>query len=164
MAHRTVRWCTRQDTVHCPVRATSAHRWGLEQLTVEVLCPLAAPDNPVAHRTCPMRSDFAAPTFDLHTIHFYCTPQSTVGAVHRCFTGSLDMSGTQWTVRWIITEWLFEKHENDQLGRCSAWAPDSVRCAIDNTISSLCSKLCWFPNLTSFLVYVELYAPQINDD
>jgi hypothetical protein len=52
-AHQTVQWCTGQSTVHCPVRATSAHRWGLERLTVEVLHPVAAPDSPV-------HSDFAA--------------------------------------------------------------------------------------------------------
>jgi hypothetical protein len=43
-----------------PVRATSAARWSLERLTVEALCPVAAPDSPVAHRTCPMCFDFAA--------------------------------------------------------------------------------------------------------
>jgi hypothetical protein len=59
MAHRTVRWCIGQDTVQFPVRATSATRWGLEQLTVEALCPVAAPDSPVAHQTCLVRSDFA---------------------------------------------------------------------------------------------------------
>jgi hypothetical protein len=53
MAHRTVQWCTGQGTVHCSVPATSAHRWGLELLTVEVFCPLAAPDSPV-------RSDFSS--------------------------------------------------------------------------------------------------------
>jgi hypothetical protein len=42
---------TGHSTIHCPVRATSADRWGLELLTVEVVCPLAAPDIPVAHRT-----------------------------------------------------------------------------------------------------------------
>jgi hypothetical protein len=42
--------------------ATSADRWGLERLAVEVLCPLAAPDSPV-------RSDFAALTSDLRTVH-----------------------------------------------------------------------------------------------
>jgi hypothetical protein len=50
-AHRTVRWCTRHSSIHCPVSATSANRWGLEFLNVEVLCPLAASDSPVAHRT-----------------------------------------------------------------------------------------------------------------
>jgi hypothetical protein len=49
--NRTVRWCTRHGTVHCPVRAASADCWGLERLTIEVFCPLAAPDSPV-------RSDF----------------------------------------------------------------------------------------------------------
>jgi hypothetical protein len=49
-AHRTVRCCTGHYTVHCPVHATSADRWGLELSTVEVLCPLAAPDSPMAHR------------------------------------------------------------------------------------------------------------------
>jgi hypothetical protein len=157
MAHQTVRWCTGQGTVHCPVRATSAHRWGLERLTVEVLCLLAAPDTP-------MCSDFAALTSNLSTVHFYYTPQSTVGAVNRCSVGSPDMSGAHRTVRRIIVEWLSEKPKSGQLGRCSAWAPDTVRCATGCTIYSLCSKLCWFPNLTSFLVYVELYAPEIDDD
>jgi hypothetical protein len=50
-AHRTVQWCTGHGTVHYPVRATSADRWGLERLTVKVLCPLAAQDSPVAHHT-----------------------------------------------------------------------------------------------------------------
>jgi hypothetical protein len=34
-------------TVHCPVHATSADRWGSEQLTVEVVCPCGALDSPV---------------------------------------------------------------------------------------------------------------------
>jgi hypothetical protein len=41
----------RTSTVHCPMSATSADRWGLELLTVEGLCPFAAPDSLVAHRT-----------------------------------------------------------------------------------------------------------------
>jgi hypothetical protein len=49
MVHRT-------GTVHCPVPA----RWGLERSTVGTLCPLAAPDSPVAYQTCPMRSNFAS--------------------------------------------------------------------------------------------------------
>jgi hypothetical protein len=50
-AHRRVLWCTGHGTVHYPVRATSVDRWGLERLTVEVFCPLAAPDSSVARRT-----------------------------------------------------------------------------------------------------------------
>jgi hypothetical protein len=38
----------RTGSVHCLVPTTSADRWGLEQLTVEVFCPLAAPDMPGA--------------------------------------------------------------------------------------------------------------------
>jgi hypothetical protein len=49
MAHRTVRWCTGHGNVHCPVRATSVDRYSLERLTVEVICPLAAPDSLVTH-------------------------------------------------------------------------------------------------------------------
>jgi hypothetical protein len=45
--HRTVRWCTGHSTVHCPVSVTSADRWGFERLTVEVVCPFAAPDSSV---------------------------------------------------------------------------------------------------------------------
>jgi hypothetical protein len=59
-AHRTVWWCTRHDTVHCPVRAMSADRWGLERLTVEVPCPLVAPNSPMFGGTpdSPVCSDF----------------------------------------------------------------------------------------------------------
>jgi hypothetical protein len=93
MAHRTIRWFTGQDTVQCLVHAMSVARWGLEQLTAEVLCPVAAPDSPMAHRTCPVRSDFVALTSDFFTMRFYCSTQSIVGASVRCFVGSPDMSG-----------------------------------------------------------------------
>jgi hypothetical protein len=33
--------------VHCPVCATSSNRWGLELLTVEVVCPCGVLDSPV---------------------------------------------------------------------------------------------------------------------
>jgi hypothetical protein len=69
MAHWTVRWCTGQGTVHCLVHATSADHWGLERLTIEVPCLLAAQECPVAHRICPVRSDFTALTSDLRTVH-----------------------------------------------------------------------------------------------
>jgi hypothetical protein len=164
MAYRTVQWCTRQSTVHCMVCAMSAHRWGLERLTVEVLCLLAAPDSPVAHRTCPVHSDFAALTSDFCTVRFYSSRSQPLSASDRCPIGSSDMSGVHQIVRWIIMERPLENPESGQFGRCSAWASDSVRCATGSTISSLCSKLCWFPNLTSFLVCVELYVPEINDD
>jgi hypothetical protein len=82
-AHRTDQWCTRHDTVHCPVRATSADRWGLERLTVEVLCPLAAPD-------CPVRSDLAVLTSDFCTVHCSVVSSRPLGAVNRFSVGSPD--------------------------------------------------------------------------
>jgi hypothetical protein len=45
-------WRIGQDIVQCPVRATSTAHWGLERLTVEALCHVAALDSPVC-------SDFA---------------------------------------------------------------------------------------------------------
>jgi hypothetical protein len=70
---------TRHGTVHCPVHATSADHWGLEWLTVEVLCPLAAPDSLVAHRAvrCVLTSLIWLLTCALFTVHL--TLQSTVG-------------------------------------------------------------------------------------
>jgi hypothetical protein len=79
MAHLTVRWCTGQSTVHYPVSAMSADRWGLEQLTVEVLCPLAALDSPVC-------SDFAALTTELCTVH----SSRPLDTVDRCSVDSSD--------------------------------------------------------------------------
>jgi hypothetical protein len=42
---------TRHCTVHYLVRATSTDRWGLEQLSVEIICPCGTQDSPVAHWT-----------------------------------------------------------------------------------------------------------------
>jgi hypothetical protein len=67
---RCCRWRIGQDTVQCPVHATSATRWGFERLIVGVLCPVAAPDSPVAHQTCPVRSDFLS-NFGPHTVHLF---------------------------------------------------------------------------------------------
>jgi hypothetical protein len=153
MAHRTFRWCTRQRIVHCPVPATSADHWGLERLTVEVLCLLATPKSPVAHQTCLVRSDFL---LWLLTTHYspFAVDRWHIRPLLHWLTG---------LVRWILAECLSKKLESGKFARCLAWAPDSVRCATGSTVSSLCSKLCWVPNLISSLVYVELYAPMIND-
>jgi hypothetical protein len=49
----------------------SANRWGLERLTVEVPCPLAAPNSPVSGGTpdSPVCSDFAVLTSDFCVVH-----------------------------------------------------------------------------------------------
>jgi hypothetical protein len=67
-------------------------------------------------------------------------------------------------VQWIIAEWLPKKPESGQFVGCSPWAPDSVWCATGSTIASLCSKLGWVTNLIFFLVYIDPYAPEINDN
>ena len=91
MAHRTVRWCTGQGTVQCQVRATSAALWGLERLTVEVLCLVAAPDSPVAHWTCPVRPDTVALTSDCTLFTFVvnrCAQVTIALLAHRTLSGA----------------------------------------------------------------------------
>jgi hypothetical protein len=159
-AHRTVRWCTRQGIVHCLVHAISAHRWGLEWLTIGVLCPVVAPDSPVPYRTCPVRSDFTAWHLTLHctlllstvdarlpllrwlTGHVRCTPYSPVN-----YRGTRPGKTREWLVRVELG-----------LGhRTLSGAPLATHSQV------LCSKFCWVPNFFSFLVCVEPYAPEIKD-
>jgi hypothetical protein len=134
-AHRTVWWCTGHSTFHCPVSATSADYWGLEWLTVEVLCPLVALDSLVAHRTCPVLSDFTALTSDFCTVHFLLFMQSTIGSVDHCSVGSLDSLV-------IYSGATPENPESGQFASALARAPDSVRCATGSTNACFCSKLC----------------------
>jgi hypothetical protein len=47
------------------------------------------------------------------------------------------------------------KPESGQFVGALTWAPDSVWCATGSTNTN--------PNLIYFLVYVEPYAPEIND-
>jgi hypothetical protein len=86
------RWCIGQGTAHCPLPAMSVDRWGLERLTVEVLCLLAAPDSP-------MRSDFATLTSEFCTVRFHCSHSRSLSAGERCSVGSPNMSGALRTVR-----------------------------------------------------------------
>jgi hypothetical protein len=77
---------TPDNTIHCPVRATSARRWGLERLTVGVLCLVVAPDSPVPHaltseaHCSPLQSTVGARLSLLRwlTEHVRCTPDSLV--------------------------------------------------------------------------------------
>jgi hypothetical protein len=61
---------TGHGTVHCPVCATSADRWGLEVLTVEVICPCGAPDSPMVYRIvrCDLTSQTISDLLTLHTV------------------------------------------------------------------------------------------------
>jgi hypothetical protein len=88
-AHRTVRWCTRHNTIHCPVRATPVDRWVLELLTIEFLCPLATPDSPVT-------SDFEVLTSDFYTVHCSvdrCAKLTVALLAHRTVWWLIEQSG-----------------------------------------------------------------------
>jgi hypothetical protein len=56
------------------------------------------------------------------------------------------------------------KTESGQFVGALAWAPDSVRYTTGCTNACLCSILCRVPQLIFLLVYVELYAPEIDDN
>jgi hypothetical protein len=68
-----------------------------------------------------------------------------------------------WTVRWIIAERALE------FPRVAGWhlygpgAPNTVRCANFQHTQVLCFVSNWVPNLISFLVCVEPYAPIIHE-
>jgi hypothetical protein len=141
-AHRTVRWCTEHNTVHCPVRVTSADRWGLELLTIEVLCLLVAPDSPVTHRI--VRCDLTS-----HTVFWLLT----VKLFHNWPLAKLTIAAlAHWTVQWILVEWLWENPRATSSRRFSAWAPYSVRCATG------CTKSCMLQTLQKSLKYFLLYV------
>jgi hypothetical protein len=157
MAHQTVRWCTGQGTVHCLVHATSAHRLGLERLTVEVLCLVVAPDSPVAHRTCPVHSDFSALTSNAH-----------------CSSFTVD----RWR-RLPLLHWLTEhvrctldspmNYSGASLEKTREWAVClvlglSVRCTTGSSIPVFAPYFVDSPTQPFLLVCVDLYAPEINDD
>jgi hypothetical protein len=94
-AHRTVRWCT-GHVLFTVRRVPHQHtRWGLERLTVGVLCLVVAPDSPVPHRTCPVCSDLLLSLLT-HTAYFGSQP---LVPGYRCSVGSPDMSGAHRTVR-----------------------------------------------------------------
>jgi hypothetical protein len=87
-----------------------------------------------------------------------------LGAVDRCFIGSPNMSGAHRTVQWIIEERLWKNPR-----AASSWVPWPGH----RTVSSaplaapmlvFAPNFVEFPNLFSLLVYVELYAPEINDN
>jgi hypothetical protein len=75
-------------TPDSPVSATSADRWGLEQLTVEVLCPLASTDSPVAHWI--VRCVLTLQFWLLHCALFTIRRNRPLGEVDGCSVGSPD--------------------------------------------------------------------------
>jgi hypothetical protein len=133
-AHQTVRWCTGHSTVHCPVHATSAVRWGLEQLTVEVVCPFTAPDSPMVHRTvqCDLTSQIVVWLPALQTEG--AVPQSTVSGVDHCSEGLPDSLVAHRTVQWFLAD---ERRGNPRAASSRsalARALDTVRCTPDSPV------------------------------
>jgi hypothetical protein len=135
-AHWTVRWCTGHSTVHCPVSATSADHWGLELLTVEVLCPLVAPDNLMAHRI--VRCILTLQT-DLWLLRCRLPVVSAVDRWAKLIVAPLSHR----IVRWCTgqsDEFIgraLRKPESIQFTRCFSQGTDSVRCATGYTNSVL---------------------------
>jgi hypothetical protein len=145
-AYRTVWWRTGQVLFTARCVPHQHVRWGLERSTVETLCPVAASDNPVSHRTCPVRSDFAAWHLTC-TMHFCSWPLS---AGYRCSVGSLDMSGAHRTIWWIIAESALEKSESGQFEWSSACSVRHLQHTRKSFLQTLLSPqtyfflgLCW---------------------
>jgi hypothetical protein len=140
MAHRTC-YCSRSDACHvnCLLGFGAVDRWN----------PLSS--SCTGHVRCVLTfcSDFWP-----RTVHFCSRP---LRADDRCSVGSSDTpvnySGAP-----------PRKPECGQFVGALTWAPNSVRCTTVSTISSLCSKLSWVPNLISFLVYVEPYLCSLSVD
>jgi hypothetical protein len=135
-AHRIVRWCTGHYTVHCPMSAMFADRWGLELLTIEVFCLLTAPDSPV-------RSDFV----DRLLYCWLLRSQRSwpLGKFDHCSVGSPDSPVVHRIVRWIIADARWENpratsSRGARLGhRTMSGAPLAPPIFV-------CSKLCRIPS------------------
>jgi hypothetical protein len=153
-AHQTVQWRTGQVlfTVRCAPRQHA--RWGLERLDNWSPCPVVAPDSPVAHRTCPVRSDFAAWHLSAHCSLLLFTVVDRWRQVTS--VGSPDSpvnyseARPEETREWAVLELLGLVH----------WTLSGAPLAAHSQV--LCSKSIWVPNSISFLVCVEPYAPEIK--
>jgi hypothetical protein len=103
---------TPDSTVHCSVRAMSARLLGFGTVDRWTLCPVAAPDSSVPHRTCPMCSDFSAPSSVAH-----CSPLFTFGRrpleqvtvallAHRTcpvnYSGARPIKTREWSVCFVL--------------------------------------------------------------
>jgi hypothetical protein len=134
----------RTGTVHCPMRATSARPLGFG--TTWPLEPLSYSYTGQSGATPDM---FGVLWLLPRTIHF-CSRPLTPG--YRCSIGSPDMCGAHWIVRWILAEHTLKKPESDEfvwfLVRCT---PDTIRCAMGNTLLSPLLQIYLSPQLNFFL-------------
>jgi hypothetical protein len=149
-AHRTVRLCTGHSIIHCPVGAMSADHWSLERLTVEVVCPLAAPDSPV-------RSDIS---YCLLTSDSQTDAQSTVGEVDRCSMVSPDSPVVHQTVWWFLVDERWENSRPASSWGAPARAQDNIWCTIGCNNSVLLQTCRIAPR--SFSLYVFMYLRKIS--
>jgi hypothetical protein len=157
------RWAHRTDTVHCPVRATLARPLGfgagrpLEPLSCSCTEQFGGtPDMSGDLWLC--CSDFCVALFI--TVHIYSWPLAHRETLLRWLTRQ---SGAHRIVRWIIAEqahripeWLVRLYTG-LVHRTVFDAPFS------STLSCLAPHFVCIPNWISFLVYVEPYAPEINN-
>jgi hypothetical protein len=72
------------------VRAMSADHWGLERLTIEVICSLVAPDSPV-------HSDFAVLTSDFCIVH--CSSRQRSRPLVKLIVAPLAHRIVRWHIR-----------------------------------------------------------------
>jgi hypothetical protein len=113
------------------VCATSTARWGLELLTVEVVCPRGALDSP-------LRPDVTDCLLMLQTAG--AVPQSTVGGVDRCTEGSLDSPV-------IFSGQASRIPESGQLAKCSSQGTGHCPVHPDNPVRHWLQQVCFAPNL-----------------
>jgi hypothetical protein len=135
-AHRTVRWRTRHVLfiVRCVPRQHA--RWVLEHSTVEVVCPVVAPDSPVPLtsllwlllRTVHCGSRPLAPGYRWLTGHVRCTSDSLVIRARPEKT-------REWLVRLVL----------DLVHRTVSGA------SLTSHSQVLCSKFIWVLNCNFFL-------------
>jgi hypothetical protein len=155
--------CHRTVTVHCPMRATSAQPLGFGAVDHWAACRLAALDSLVPHRIVrwPLTLLLWLMCVTVHHCSLCTVDRWRVG--RRCSAGSPDSSVN-------YSGGCPGIPENGWFGGRLAGAPDSVRCtpesvrwAKDQHTQVLLLQLNCVPNLISFLVCVEPYAPVIHE-
>jgi hypothetical protein len=149
-----------------------------------ILLAMGAPDSPVRHRTitvhCLVRATSTQPLGFGAVDHWgalssSCTGQSgALWLLSQHCSPQTPFADDRWrqlavtllahrTVRWIIAEAALEFPESGWFEGALAGIPDSVRCTIFQHTQVLLLQLNCVPNLISFLVYVEPYAPVIHE-
>jgi hypothetical protein len=143
----------RTGTVHCLVCATSARPLGFGAIDHWNLLSYSC----TGHVRCALTSLLWPLTC---TVHFGSRP---LALGYHCSVGSPNISSAHRTVRRIIAEHALGKPESGWFEYSLAWG--TGHCPVrhwQHTLKSLL-QTCWIPNLISFLVYVEPYAPEIKD-